>query len=96
MKSPLFFAIGLIAFAALAIFLSVTFFPPNRAGAPHDVGSETGVPADDPTICAQVITPARDPASGDIREFPTPCDVPEGWEVIQNDIPDLGLDLEPA
>ena len=40
-------------------------------------------------ICAQVITPARNPETGDIKEFPTPCDVPKGWEVIQNDIPGL-------
>lgn len=45
-------------------------------------------------VCIQVITPARNPDTGDIREFPTPCDVPEGWEVIQNDIPDLELNLE--
>lgn len=43
-------------------------------------------------LCAQVITPALDPETGDITEFPTPCDVPEGWEVIQNDVP--GFDLE--
>jgi hypothetical protein len=34
-------------------------------------------------ICAQVITPARDPNTGEIEEFPTPCDVPEGWELMQ-------------
>lgn len=37
--------------------------------------------------CAQVLTPAVNPQTGDIKEFPTPCDVPSGWEVIQNDIP---------
>lgn len=45
-------------------------------------------------MCAQVITPARNPESGEITEFPTPCDVPVGWEIIQNDIPDLELDLQ--
>lgn len=45
-------------------------------------------------MCAQVITPALNPETGDITEFPTPCDVPEGWEIIQNDIPDLELNLE--
>jgi hypothetical protein len=44
----------------------------------------------DQEICAQVITSARDPKTGDIREFPTPCDVPKTWEVIQNDIPGMG------
>lgn len=49
---------------------------------------------DNPVVCAQVITPARNTATGEIREFSTPCDVPDGWETIQNDIPDLDLDLE--
>ena len=40
-------------------------------------------------VCAQVITPARNPKTGDIAEFPTPCDVPEGWVVIVNDVPGL-------
>ncbi len=43
----------------------------------------------DEAVCVQVITPARNPQTGIIQEFPTPCDVPEGWEVIQNDIPTL-------
>ena len=30
-------------------------------------------------ICIQVITPARNLQTGEIRDFPTPCDVPEGW-----------------
>ncbi len=46
----------------------------------------------EPEVCIQVITPARNPETGEIREFPTPCDVPEGWELIENDVP--GLDLE--
>ncbi len=32
---------------------------------------------------------ARDPETGTIKVFPHPCDVPEGWEVIQNDVPGL-------
>ena len=44
----------------------------------------------DSEICAQVITSARNPETGDIQEFPTPCDVPKNWEVIQNDIPGMG------
>jgi len=45
-------------------------------------------------VCIQVVTPAVNPATGEIREFPTPCDVPETWERIQNDIPELELNLE--
>ena len=55
---------------------------------------QTTTPANDDTeVCAQVITSARDPQTGYIKQFPTPCDVPEGWVVIQNDIP--GFDVQP-
>jgi hypothetical protein len=30
-------------------------------------------------FCVQVIQPARNPKTGEVREFPTPCDVPDGW-----------------
>lgn len=33
-------------------------------------------------FCIQIIAPARNPATGEVREFPTPCDVPEGWKQI--------------
>ena len=36
----------------------------------------------EPTVCIQVITPARNLETGETRDFPTPCDVPEGWETI--------------
>ncbi len=29
--------------------------------------------------CVQVSTPSRNPATGECKEFPTPCDVPDGW-----------------
>jgi len=35
-------------------------------------------------FCAQVITPARNPQTGEVRDFPTPCDVPENWEPVSN------------
>ena len=34
--------------------------------------------------CIQVIQSARNPVTGEIREFPTPCDVPEGWQEEEN------------
>lgn len=34
------------------------------------------------TACAEVITPAKNPATQEIRDFPTPCDVPQGWQII--------------
>jgi hypothetical protein len=35
---------------------------------------------DKPEVCIQVITPARNPKTGECRNFSTPCDVPAGWE----------------
>lgn len=37
----------------------------------------------DETFCIQVITPARNLQTGDTEDFPSPCDVPEGWKIIQ-------------
>jgi hypothetical protein len=50
--------------------------------------------ANEGEYCAKVITPARNPETGDIKEFPTTCSVPEGWELIENDIPDLDLQVQ--
>ena len=33
-------------------------------------------------FCIQVITPAKNLKTGECKEFPTPCDVPEGWEKV--------------
>ena len=57
-----------------------------RADEEHEMVHEE----DDYEICIQVITPARNPETGELKEFPTPCDVPEGWEEIQPE----GLDLQ--
>ncbi|MBI2597405.1 hypothetical protein HYW41_04570 [Candidatus Daviesbacteria bacterium] len=35
-------------------------------------------------ICAQVITPAKNPKTGECKEFGTPCDVPEGWKKVDS------------
>ncbi|MBI2134258.1 hypothetical protein HYU11_06300, partial [Candidatus Woesearchaeota archaeon] len=35
-------------------------------------------------ICTQVITNARNPYNGECKEFPTPCDVPEGWVKVSS------------
>jgi hypothetical protein len=42
-------------------------------------------------ICIQVVTRAKNIQTGDAKDFPTPCDVPEGWErefkdVVSNNI----------
>lgn len=38
--------------------------------------------SDEGRFCIQVITPAKNPQTGECREFPTPCDVPEGWDKV--------------
>jgi hypothetical protein len=37
---------------------------------------------DNSIVCIQVITSARNKETGEVRDFPTPCDVPEGWEKL--------------
>jgi hypothetical protein len=34
------------------------------------------------STCIQVITPAKNPLTGECREFPTPCNVPPGWQKV--------------
>ena len=34
-------------------------------------------------ICAQVITSAMNPVTGVCQDFPTPCDVPVGWQLCR-------------
>ncbi|MBI4040106.1 hypothetical protein HY389_01995 [Candidatus Daviesbacteria bacterium] len=38
--------------------------------------------SEEPSYCIQVITRARDPKTGEIRNFPTPCGVPPGWIIL--------------
>lgn len=33
-------------------------------------------------MCIQVVTPAKNAETGECKEFPTPCDVPEGWQPV--------------
>ena len=63
--------------------MKVTIFLPLLAilllvacGSDKSVDVNEGV---DGQVCTQVITPAYDPDTGEAKDFPTPCDVPEGW-----------------
>ncbi len=47
-----------------------------------DDGNGDDDDANDDEACIQVITPAEDPETGECEEFPTPCDVPDGWETV--------------
>lgn len=35
-------------------------------------------------VCIQVTAPAKDPATGNCKIFPTPCDVPSNWIKVDN------------
>lgn len=35
-------------------------------------------------ICIQVLATAKNPATGEVRTFPTPCDIPQGWVKIED------------
>jgi hypothetical protein len=37
----------------------------------------------DSMLCTQVITRARNTTTGSVVSFPTPCDVPAGWTIVQ-------------
>ena len=73
-----------VAVAVAGYFFVLPLFTQNQE--PEVPANED---ADDMSVCIQVVTPARNPDTGQIKEFPTPCDVPEGWEVIINDVPGL-------
>lgn len=40
----------------------------------------------DGQVCIQVVTSARNPETGEIREFPTPCDVPPSWQKTEPNV----------
>ncbi len=40
--------------------------------------------ADSEILCAQVITTAKNPLTGETKDFPTPCDIPAGWTIVEN------------
>lgn len=50
----------------------------------HPEGELTSVVVSSPPplVCPAVIQPARNPLTGECRAFPTPCDVPEGWNKV--------------
>jgi len=54
------------------------------------------LPVSTQTFCVQVITPAYNPQNPlECKEFPTPCDVPEGW-IKTNKCLNNALDPDPA
>ncbi len=55
--------------------------PPTKDVSEDPVSNEIATSTND-IICIQVVTKARDPKTKIVKEFGTPCDVPEGWEII--------------
>jgi hypothetical protein len=70
-------------FLALAFLLAVAF-----------IYQMTYKPAQETRVCVQVVTSAKNPETGEIQTFPTPCDVPQGWaEVNPNEQSGNDVDL---
>jgi len=53
-------------------------------GKTPDQAAVSPAPTITPTndVCIQVVTKAYNPQTGEIKDFPTPCDVPLSWEKI--------------
>jgi hypothetical protein len=60
------------AFLLLAFLLAVAFI----------YQMEYGRKPQESRICIQVVTTAKNTQTGEVKNFPTPCDVPEGWEAV--------------
>ena len=72
--------------------LRITATAPVGVGAVHVLfpeGKLTSVSVDglSSAVCTQVIATARNPLTNECRSFPTPCDVPEGWQRVQSCVP---------
>jgi hypothetical protein len=74
---------SLVAIFSLTIgSMTMLFMMPQSVYAPsHPVKSDDG----GGQICIQVITKARNPTTGEVKNFPTPCDVPKGWVICKVD-----------
>lgn len=50
---------------------------------PIDTRSEAE-PVEEVQFCIQVITPAKNIETEECVDYPTPCDIPEGWEAVES------------
>ncbi len=48
--------------------------------------SSSKIKDDNVIICLQVITTARNKVTGEIKDFPTPCNIPPGWIKVDKSI----------
>ncbi len=83
--------LGIIAGALLGPKLAPKIFLDDAYGTPQGKSVYEGQEINRPpqgltrptdTACIQVITPAKNTQTGEVRDFPTPCDIPEGWVKI--------------
>lgn len=78
----------LVIVLAALMFLGVYSIVARRATLPvggtkvfiDPVPTSTVPPQD--KVCIQVLTQARNMKTAELKTFPTPCDVPDGWEVV--------------
>ncbi len=59
----------------MLVGIGLMYWSFSSEGIDGDAPAEDG---DDGVACIQVITPARNPETGEVVEYPTPCDVPGG------------------
>ncbi len=70
MKYTLFSVLGALLLLSVGLWWVVFYNTPSQRPA---------------TECAQVVTVARNGETGEESTFSTPCDVPEGWEVVRQE-----------
>ena len=90
MKTPFVLIIALLL--GLGAFLYFEYSLLQGTAVPEET-QEVSTPDEEEVFCIQVITPARNIDTGEIYEFPTPCDVPDGWEVIEPEGMEIDLQV---
>lgn len=80
-KKHILFIIIAVIFALLSAWLINNYLSSNISVEQNNQGN-TG----DDIFCIQLITPAKNPETNEIVDFPTPCDVPDGWVVLERDV----------
>ena len=75
------FIVVLLVFANIGAYALRMYYYNQIVNFVETLPTYTPIPSatKEPEFCIQVITPARNPQTGEIRDFPTPCDIPEGW-----------------
>lgn len=65
--------IGGVIALVLIYLISLIFFPTEN--------NDGGINFEEES-CVQVITPAVNKETGEVKNFSTPCDIPQGWEEL--------------